>query len=450
MVRLFRMDCEMGKIKYILITAVIFLIAGCGVNEEQIEPEDSFESGMDIHESDFMEAADLHSEEFQEDHGIEMKISCNILYDFSPLDSSFDKTFSRGPYLQSVFKDSAVVVWRDFKEEPVEGCVKYSYGGNDFEKCALPDYSGQYEVTLEDLPADSEIAYFAFSGEEATIPFTFRTAPDETSAARLLVIADGHNNPVTLPMIAEAALSDGVDLAVHVGDAVAEPEEILWDQFLDGLRALIHRVPLWTALGNHEARNPTYFHAFVLPGAAPPPQEEIYYSVRRGIVWMAMLELPEFFITAETEIEMPQITWLKERLAGDEAQSARWRLLFIHEPPWSLGWGECEGYHGEESLRKVLIPIAKEFGVSAIFSGHMHGYERGEVDGVALVVAGGAGGSLDIPCPPPEGFPQPWHSVYTHHRVIVDALCDALVIEAKDLDGNIIDHFEIPFPDPMD
>jgi len=54
-------------------------------------------------------------------------------------------------------------------------------------------------------------------------------------------------------------------------------------------------------------------------------------------------------------------------------------------------------------------------------------------------VTGGAGGGLDQPCDPPAGFPSPWQAAYVHHRLLVDAACDALTVEARGLDGTLIE-----------
>lgn len=373
----------------------------------------------------------------------------------SPWNLVSDTTFARGPYLQSVFTDSAVVVWRTAQPRGDPGCVHWESGGESRTTCDEPDDKGQYEVTLTGLMPDIEVTYRVEVGETATSEFTFRTAPGVNRPVRMLVFADAHRNIPVNSTIAAKTLADGAELAVAVGDSVSQPEEAQWDQFLDGFRALFHRVPLWPVLGNHEARGQTYFDAFVVPGAAPEPPEEIFYSVRWGSVWMGMLEIVDLDVAYWLGVEAPEVAWLKEQLSGPEAREARWRFLFIHEPPWSVGWGHCDSpiYYGEKALREVLVPLASEYGVTAIFSGHMHGYAHGETDGVNLFIAGGAGGGLDHECPmppPEEGLPDPWKEVYEHHRLRVDAGCDLLVVEALALDeeNTLIDRVEIPWKAP--
>lgn len=377
----------------------------------------------------------------------------------SPWAVDVDHSFIRGPYLQSVFTDSAVVVWRTVNLDGQEGCVHFDVGGVKDVACVMPKAYGtyhQYEVTLEDLPRDTEVLYRATVAPDfETIDLSFKTAPGDDRAVRLLVLADGHNNVTTLGAIADSAVADGTDLAVAVGDNVGSAEEYEWDQYFEGLRALLHKVPLWPVLGNHEARRHTYFDAFVLPGAAPDPPEEVYYSVRWGSVWIGVLEIIDLYAAHWLNSDTPETTWLKEQLSSDEARDARWRFLFIHEPPWSVGWGHCDEpiYYGEEALREVLVPLAADYGVTAIFSGHMHGYAHGQKDGVDLFICGGAGGGLDHECPqpPPEvGLPDPWFEVYDYHRLRIDAGCDLLVVEALALDDEetVIDRVEIPYEEP--
>jgi hypothetical protein len=355
-----------------------------------------------------------------------------------------DRTFVRGPYLQSVLDDQAVVVVRDAPGGP-DACVVYSLPGGDADSvCGPADANGQYELTLTGLPPDTLVSYRVEVGARATAPLTFRSAPADSRPVRLAIISDAHANALTLGQIAAAALDQGVDALVTVGDNVSAPEAAQFDQFFAGLRPLLHRVPLWPTIGNHEALGQAYFDAVVVPGAGVAPNPELYYSVRFGAVWIGVLDLLDLQLSAAFGKDLPEVTWLRAALASEAARGAAWRLLFIHQPPYNLGWGSCDGYHGETTLRDLLLPLAAEHGVAAIFSGHVHGYEHGVVDGVHLFVCGGAGGGLDQPCEPPDGFPAPWSTAYVFHRLLVEAGCDALTVEARGLDGALIETTTIP------
>ena len=371
-------------------------------------------------------------------------VSCQGEWTGAPWTYLEDTTFQRGPYLQSVIGDEAVVVVRDAPGGP-DACLYWSLpGAAEQSVCAAADANGQYELRLTGLPRDTLVSYrVVLEPGRETAELTFRSAPLDSRPVRLLVIADAHANALTLGTIASEALQRGVDAMVSVGDQVSAPEEAQFDQYFGGLRPLLHRVPLWPVIGNHEANGQPYFDAIVVPGAGEAPNPELYYAVRFGDVWLAALNLLDFELTDGFGSDLPEVVWLRQVLQSPEAQGAQWRLLFIHQPPYNLGWSPCEGYHGETSLRDVLLPLAVEHGVSAIFSGHVHGYEHGVVDGVHLFVGGGAGGGLDQYCDPPEGFPAPWTTDYVYHRLLVETGCEALTVEARGLDGTLIENTSI-------
>lgn len=371
----------------------------------------------------------------QEDAGA----ACEGTWAGAPWDYVEDTTFQRGPYLQSVMGDEATIVVRD-APGGAEACVHYALpGAAEQSVCGAADASGQYALRLVGLPRDTLVSYRVAQGARVTAALAFRTAPADSRPVRLLVIADAHANALTLGTIAGDSLADGVDAVVAVGDNVSSPDEALFDSYFGGLRPLLHRVPLWPVIGNHEANGEAYFDAIVVPAAGESPHPELYYAVRFGDVWLAALNLLDFELTAAFGTELSEVAWLRQALASDAARTARWRLLFVHQPPYSVGWGSCDGYHGEQSLRDVLLPLAALHGVAAIFSGHVHGYEHGVADGVHCFVNGGAGGGLDQLCEAPAGFPAPWTTAYAFHRLVVDAACDALTVEARGLDGTVIE-----------
>jgi predicted phosphodiesterase len=369
-------------------------------------------------------------------------------------------TFLRGPFLQDVRDSHAVVVFRPAVPLTEQGCVEWSVAGVaslvPFSACVAPDAYGQYAVRLDDLPADAEVTYQVSAGATLTAgPFTFRSAPPLDRPQRIVVMSDLHANKdrtaAVLSKIVTSALSDGVDFALTCGDHVDQPEEAQFDDLFDGLRPLLHRVPLFATIGNHEGRNANYFEAFVLPEADPPDPEapEMYYSFRRGNVWVGVLELIDWQLAWTLGgVAFGQVEWLAKELDSEAARSARWRILSIHQPPWGRNWAPCSVDNpnfGEVSLRDMLVPMARDKGVSAILSGHFHDYEHGQMDGVELFVLGGAGGGVEnVECTAPEGLPTPWKSVEVNHRLTVETGCDALTIVATDIEGNEIDRVSVP------
>lgn len=370
-----------------------------------------------------------------------------------PWPDTADATFLRGPFLQDVRDTHAVVVFRTATVLPDEGCVDWTVEGvpsaEPSRRCVPPDGRGQYEVRLDGLPPDAEVTYQVRAGALHAGPFVFRSAPPGNRPQRILMVSDLHATRdrierVTSRIVAQA-LAAGVDFALTVGDHVDQPEEAQFDVMFDGLRPLMHRVPLFATIGNHEIRHPNYFAAFVLPQADPPDaaNPELYYSFRRGNAWIGVLDILDWQLTQSFGEPFPQVEWLAKELDSEAARTARWRLLAIHLAPWGRNWRPCdEGspYYGESSLRELLVPMARDKGVSAIFSGDFHDYEHGTMDGVELFILGGAGADVEgVTCPLPEGMPQPWTSFEVHHSLTVETGCDALTIVATDVDGHVID-----------
>ena len=79
-----------------------------------------------------------------------------------------------------------------------------------------------------------------------------------------------------------------------------------------------------------------------------------------------------------------QLSWLEKELA---ASGEKWKIAYLHHPPYSSG-----RTHGSETdLRTLVEPLFLANGVSVIFTGHEHFYERIKPQkGIAYFIAGSA------------------------------------------------------------
>src|SRR4030095_2219534 len=108
------------------------------------------------------------------------------------------------------------------------------------------------------------------------------------------------------------------------------------------------------ALGNHDDPNQRYYRPFHMEG-------ERYYSFREGDV--------RFFALDSNYVDGAQLAWLEREL---KSASEPWEICFFHHPLYSSG-----KKHGSElDLRTLLEPIFIAYGVSVVFAGHEHFYER--------------------------------------------------------------------------
>lgn len=131
------------------------------------------------------------------------------------------------------------------------------------------------------------------------------------------------------------------------------------------------------SLGNHDVSTSSgqpYLNYFTLPG------NERYYDFVRGPV--------HFFAINSTSSETSgrsssssQALWLKDRLAQS---TAPWKIVYFHHPPYS------SGKHGSTAIMQWPF---KEWGATAVLSGHDHDYERIIRDGFPYMVNGLGGKS---------------------------------------------------------
>lgn len=165
------------------------------------------------------------------------------------------------------------------------------------------------------------------------------------------------------------------DLVVTVGDNLygSELPEDFKRKFEDPFKPLLDAgVRFYGALGNHDSREQRYYKLFNMDG-------KLYYALK------APHEKVRFFILDSTYPVPEQIAWLEKELAG---ASEDWKIAVFHHPLYSSG-----GRHGSDvKLRETLEPLFVRYGVSVVFAGHDHFYERIKPQkGIAYFVVGSGG-----------------------------------------------------------
>jgi len=131
-------------------------------------------------------------------------------------------------------------------------------------------------------------------------------------------------------------------------------------------------------LGNHDWNTPgaqPYLEYFSLPG------NERYYDFTWGFVHFFALDSDSREPDGVGQSSV-QAAWLQERL---ESSTAIWKIVYMHHPPYS------SGTHG--SVDWARWPY-REWGASAVLSGHDHVYERLLVDDLPYFVNGIGGGAI--------------------------------------------------------
>src|SRR5262249_44308307 len=129
-------------------------------------------------------------------------------------------------------------------------------------------------------------------------------------------------------------------------------------------------VKFYASLGNHDKVSNDTYPPFNMNG-------ERYYSYVRNAV--------RFVVLDSNGLDPRQLGWLETVLR--EAKE-RWKIAYFHHPLYSEG-----GRHGSEvELRVKLEPLFVRYGVSVVYSGHDHVYERLlPQKGITYFVAGASG-----------------------------------------------------------
>ena len=179
------------------------------------------------------------------------------------------------------------------------------------------------------------------------------------------------------------------------------------------------------SLGNHDwmsAKAKPYLDYFHLEG------NERYYTFNWGPI--------DFFVVDSDSNEpdgvaasSKQANWLDEQLG---ASNAPWKIVYMHHPPYS------SGTHG--SVTWMRWPF-KEWGASAVLSGHDHLYERLEVDGLPYFINGLGGGAIYDFKNVLDGSQVRYNANYGAMRV--EATSTTMTFQFIDRKGEVIDTYEI-------
>lgn len=259
------------------------------------------------------------------------------------------------------------------------------------------------------------VYHFRFAtptGEAVTPLGDFRTAPVAWEDVIFTTIGDvqttnGNVWQADLWEPAKVMLADmvarGSDFAIGLGDHAQDGNtyNTTRNSHLNRFCAVYGtQRPFYISWGNHDGSSPT--HPLRLAADMPSrwqtgdsastrtPGYGNYTFTYSGLFFVCL----DYFQTNNRAANDPtnDITngWLDAVLTSPEARQARFRILCVHVPPFCERWID-----GNASLRAQLVPRLEQHGVDLCLSGHMHGYERGIINGVHYVV-GGTGSYLDF------------------------------------------------------
>jgi predicted phosphodiesterase len=339
----------------------------------------------------------------------------------------------KGPYLQDLAPTSITVMWQVDSPAPARVVIDGPGGERAVEVAA----ARIGEATLDHLTPSSryryrlEIAGQRWDGELSTappigadVPFSFVAMGDTRSGL------DAHRRVI------ERMAQDVPDFVVGTGDMVDDgAREDQWQQFFEVERQVLRDNVFFPAVGNHDRQGrgrtaDAYRALFSVPDNGG--DTERYYAFSYATARFLVLDSNEYSF-ALTD----QTAWLERELIAAR-QDARVRHIFIvmHHPPYSISL-----HGGSVDLRERWTPLFEKYGVSAVFSGHDHVYERAEHNGLHYFVTGGGGAPLyprrPVSSPIDVEAVKKFERVFHYLRITVTGV--RLEVTAVRIDGTVIE-----------
>jgi diadenosine tetraphosphatase ApaH/serine/threonine PP2A family protein phosphatase len=135
------------------------------------------------------------------------------------------------------------------------------------------------------------------------------------------------------------------------------------------------KVKFYASLGNHDEREgQRYYKLFNMDG-------KLYYTFK------APKQSVRFFALDSTYADPAQSAWLEKELQGSREE---WNIPYFHHPLYSSG----QRHGSTPTLRAVWEPMFVKYGVSVVFAGHDHFYERTTPQKDIVHFVTGSGGQL--------------------------------------------------------
>lgn len=297
------------------------------------------------------------------------------------------------------------------------------------------------------------IATAIFAALFLTITITF-TSPDSAESAndaRFAVIGDFGSERPGEKAVADLIDQWNVDFITTVGDNVysgdsADPLLALdkkvgryYHEYIGGYKGRYGsgapgENKFFPALGNHDWGDPgaalldcsggcsgAWNDFFQLPG------NERYYEVRKGPVHLFVVD--DYYLEPDgNKPDSVQGRWLKNGLENSDAE---FKVVSHHYPAYASGGGNP----------RMRWPF-KEWGADAVFSGHIHNYERLDIDGLPYFVNGLGGTSKSGfgPTPHPQSKKR---YLDEYGAMLVDVNRSTMTLKFINTKGAVIDSITV-------
>jgi hypothetical protein len=301
---------------------------------------------------------------------------------------------TRGAYLQCGTPTSIVVRWRTTL--PTLSVVHYGRTLASLDSMAgSGGRSREHVVLLSGLLPNTKYFYGVGTSNrvyQAGPSNYFITAPQPGApqTTRVWVLGDPGTDYPEQKAVRDAyertSGSRQTDLVLTLGDNAysrgsdAQYQKSFFEVYCD----LFKHVPVWPALGNHDARSAdsatesgVYYEIFTLPrqgqAGGAPSGTAAYYSFDYANAHFICLNSQDSDLASES----PMLRWLRRDLAANHQD---WTVAYWHHPPYSKGTHDSDDPKDNDrrmsEMRETIVPLLEAVGVDLVLCGHSHLYER--------------------------------------------------------------------------
>jgi predicted MPP superfamily phosphohydrolase len=238
-------------------------------------------------------------------------------------------------------------------------------------------------VVAAALCAGPGVASFAarFAAAEAPQAAPVVELPNRSNSLKFAVLGDfgtgDRDQYQVAEQMAKLRTRFPFELVITVGDNIygGERPQDMKRKFEDPYKPLLDAgVKFYASLGNHDDRAQARYKLFNMEGRT-------YYTFK------APKQDVRFFALETDYLTPPQVAWLEKELVNSGED---WKIPYFHHPLYSSG--KTHGSHPD--LAVVLEPLFLKAGVSVVFTGHDHFYERIKPQKGIVYFVTGSGGKL--------------------------------------------------------
>ncbi len=338
---------------------------------------------------------------------------------------------ARNPYVQHVTTTALSLLWETHHPESNTVRLRSLETADTWEQTSGP--GNHHEVRFEGLVPSTRYEY-TVNTDSGPWKDIVTTAQTETEPFTFLAYGDTRHGHGVYRALVRTLEFDPASFVLHTGDFVDDGlKRANWYRFLRISHPLMRRVPLYPTVGNHEnafeSGADLFRRYFAVPDDGPHP--EMVYAFDWGNSRFFVLDSNKPFVGA------PQTDWLRSQLK-EASMNPRIRHMFvsIHHSPYT------SGPHGpnQELLDSGLVDDMRRYGVTMLFAGHDHIYERGRVDHLNYVITAGGGAPIYYV---KHNRPYSLVTEPTYHYTRVFVKGDLVELSAHRMDGSLLDYVHL-------